>query len=151
MKICLMDMSFWIPSKVYRTAIFRTLMRAAFAFAHILRTNKSSSYIEWKLLFIIYLLTLYLKLEKLHSSEKNLQSNLYQLKKNEQAAETTTKQTTTKKKKTNKKIMFNKHWSDVTVPSEIKPTCWIYVLHKSARVFICFPVFNFWFKRWYGC
>ena len=30
-------------------------------------------------LFIYYLLTLYLEMEKLHNSAKNLQSNLYQL------------------------------------------------------------------------
>ena len=26
--------------------------------------------------------------------------------------------------------MFNKHWSDFTMPSQIKPTCWTYVLHN---------------------
>ena len=35
------------------------------------------------------------------------------------------KQTTTAAK-----MMFNKHWSDVPIPSQIKPTRWIYALHN---------------------
>ena len=27
-------------------------------------------------------------------------------------------------------MMFNKHWSEVTIPNQIKPTRWIYVLHN---------------------
>ena len=44
---------------------------------------------------------------------------------------TATRTTTTNKKTTTAaKMMFNKHWSDVTMPSQTKPTRWIYVLHN---------------------
>ena len=33
----------------------------------------------------------------------------------------------------NKKMMFNELWSDITMRSQIKPTCWIYVLHNLHR------------------
>lgn len=42
--------------------------------------------------------------------------------------QTTTTTATRKNIWNNKKMMFSKHWSDVTILSQIKPTHWIYVL-----------------------
>ena len=89
------------------------------------------------LLLSLLLLTLYLKLENLHSSVKNLQFYLYQLRKQQQQQKqqrqitttneqiiitsTTAKQKKIKQNKIEKRI-FNKHWFDVTIPSQIKST-----------------------------
>ena len=57
----------------------------------------------------LLLLTLLLKLENLRSSAKNLQSNLYQLKKKHQQQQHQTHNYSNNNKKCFKKIMSNKH------------------------------------------
>ena len=73
----------------------------------------------------------YLALQKIYSLIYTNQKN----KKKTTATATTNQQTTTTTGKTNKqnkikKMMFNKHSSSVTTPSQIKPTRLIYVLHN---------------------
>ena len=72
-----------------------------------------------------------MKLENLYSSTKDLQFNLYQLKKATISNKQKTTATTTKQKKNEKqKKLFNKHRFDVIILSKVKPIHWIYVLHN---------------------
>ena len=76
----------------------------------------------------------YLALQKIYSLIYTNQKNKKN-KKTTTTTATTNQQTTTTTGKTNKqnkikKMMFNKHSSSVTTPSQIKPTRLIYVLHN---------------------
>ena len=102
------------------------------------------------IIFIYYIKTVYLKLENSCNSTKHLESSLYQLKNNKdngnnnnkkQQQQTNSNYSNNNNNTTKLMKMFNKHWSEVTMPNQIKSSRWIYVS-------VCFSIFNFVFKRY---